>query len=73
MGRSEDGVTLVIFAQHKDRHELEESPTLRQAHFQSEHLDVRPQLQQPTKRSPHFDSFNWREFPYGDHRRIQWC
>ena len=55
MERSEDGVPSVKFLQHGDRHALHLRPILRQAHLVSEHLDFRPQLQQPTKRSPHFD------------------
>ena len=52
---SEDGVTLVLFTQHKDRHELQKSPSLQQAHLQSEHLHVSPQVPQPTKCSPYFN------------------
>ena len=55
MGRSEDGVSSIIFLQHLDRHVLHERPTFRYVHLLSEHLDVRPQLQQPTKCSPYFD------------------
>ena len=55
MERSEDGVPSVKFLQHGDRHVLHFRHILRQAHLVSEHLDFRPQLQQPTKRSPHFD------------------
>ena len=57
VGRSEDRVSSVILLQHLDRHALNLRPIFRQAHLMSEHLDFRPQLQQPTKRSPHFDIF----------------
>ena len=53
MERSE--VSSVIFLNHFDRHVLHDRPILRQAHLLSDHLDVRPQLQQPMKRSPHLD------------------
>ena len=59
--RSEDGVSSVIFLQHEDRHALHLRPILRQAHLMLEHLDFEPQLQKPTKRSPHFDFFCWRD------------
>ena len=46
-----------MFLQQFDLHIVHTVPIFRQTHLVSEHLDVRPQVQQPTKRSPCFERF----------------